>query len=139
MSEKNKATARRFWEEVFNNRNLELVDELFTDDYVYHGAAKQEIRGKDGLKGYLGMFFNAFPDVHVEVEDVLGEGDKTATRLVGEGTHEGELMGVAPSGKKIETMIICINRFEGDRIAENWELSDRLAVMRQTGATPGPR
>jgi len=133
MSEQNKAIIRRFWEEVFNSRKLDMIDNLVTPDYVYHGPAGQEIRGAGGLKQFLGMYFKAFPDVQVEIEDVFGEGDKVVSRVMGRGTHKGELMGIPPTGKQITVMVICTNRFEGEKIAEDWELIDLFGMMQQLG------
>jgi len=133
----NKETIRRFWEEVFNKRKLELVDNLFTEDYVYHGAAGQDVRGREGLKQFLTMYFNAFPDIHAEVEDVFGEGNAVASRAMCRGTHKGELMGMPPTGKQIEIRVICTNRFAGNRVAEDWELPDLFGMMQQLGAMGG--
>lgn len=138
MSEQNKNTIRRFWDQVFNGRQLDAIDSMFTDDYVYHGPAGQEIRGAEGLKQLLGMYFNAFPDVQVQVEDVLADGDKVMSRVIGRGTHEGEIMGIPPTGKKIEMTVLCINRFVGDRVAEDWELVDLFAMMQQLGVIQAP-
>lgn len=129
-----KAAIRRFWEEVFNKRKLELIDGLFTEDYIYHGAAGQDIRGREGLKQFLAMYFNAFPDMYAEVEDVFGEGDKIASRAMCRGTHKGELMGMPPTGKQIAIRVICTNRFSGSKIAEDWELPDLFGMMQQLGA-----
>lgn len=135
----NKEAIRRFWEEVFNQRKLELIDTLFTEDYVYHGAAGQDVRGREGLKQFLTMYFNAFPDMHAEVEDVFGEGDKVASRAMCRGTHKGELMGMPPTGKQIAIRVICTNRFEGNRAAEDWELPDLFGMMQQLGAMAPPK
>ncbi|HEY98384.1 MAG TPA: ester cyclase [Dehalococcoidia bacterium] len=129
-----KAAIRRFWEEVFNKRKLELIDGLFTEDYIYHGAAGQDIHGREGLKQFLAMYFNAFPDLYAEVEDVFGEGDKIASRAMCRGTHKGDLMGMPPTGKQIAIRVICTNRFSGSKIAEDWELPDLFGMMQQLGA-----
>lgn len=136
MSEQNKAIIRRFWDEVFNGRNLDAIDNLFTTDYVYHGPAGQEVRGTEGLKQFLSVYFNAFPDISADVEDIFAEGDKVVSRVTGRGTHQGELMGIAPTGKKIAITVICMNRFVGDRIAEDWELYDLFGMMQQLGVIP---
>lgn len=133
----NKETIRRFWEEIFNKRKLELVDEVFTDDYVYHGAAGQDVHGREGLKQFLTMYFNAFPDIRAEVEDVFGEGDKVASRSTCRGTHKGDLMGMPPTGKHVSIRVICTNRFVGNRVAEDWELPDLFGMMQQLGAMGG--
>ncbi|MFO7916609.1 MAG: ester cyclase [Anaerolineae bacterium] len=134
----NKATIRRFWDQVFNERDLDLIDELFTADWAYHGAGGQELKDPEELKGFLSMYFNAFPDMHATVEDVIAEDDRVVSRATGRGTHEGELMGVAPTGKQIEVMVICITRFEDGKIAEDWELVDLFGMMQQLGVISPP-
>lgn len=133
-TQENKHSIVRFWEEVFNDRKLELIDELFTEDYIYHGAAGQDIWGREGLKQFLSMYFNAFPDLHAKVEDVFGEGEKVASRVMCQGTHQGELMGMPPTGKKITIRVICTNLFSGDRVKEDWELPDLFGMMQQLQA-----
>lgn len=91
MSEQNKPTIRRFWEEFFNGRKLDVRDNMVTDDYAYYEPAGQEMRGTEGLKQSLGMHFNPFSDVKAEIEDVLGEGDKVVSRVMGSGTHKETL------------------------------------------------
>jgi steroid delta-isomerase-like uncharacterized protein len=135
----NKELIRRFWEQVFNGRRLELIDSMFTDDYVYHGAAGQEVVGREGLKQFLNMFFNAFPDMRVVVEDVFGEGDRVASRAMCRGTHKGELMGIPPTGKQVAVRVICTNRFSGSKVAEDWELPDMFGMMLQLGVIPPPK
>jgi len=134
--QENKEAIRVFWEEVFNKKKLELIDSLFTEDYVYHGAAGQDIQGREGLKQFLTMYFNAFPDIHAEIEDIFGEDDRVASRAMCHGTHQGELMGMPPTGKPVVIRVICTNRFSGSKIAEDWELPDLFGMMQQLGAMP---
>ena len=134
----NKDTVVRFWEEVFNWRNFKIIDQIFTEDYVYHGAGGQDVRGGEGMKQFLGMYFNAFPDLHAEVEEVFGEDNKLASRAMCRGTHKGELMGMPPTGKQIAIRVICINHFVGQKISEDWELPDLFGMMQQLGAIPTP-
>jgi len=136
--EGNKVILNHFWEEVFNMRNLDLIDELFTQDWSYHGTAGQELKGPQALKHFLSMFFNAFPDLKVTVEDLIAEEDKVVSRVTGRGTHKGELMKIAPTSKQVAITVICISRFEGDRIAEDWELIDLFGMMQQLGVIPPP-
>lgn len=135
---RNKAIIRRFWEDILNSRNWDLVDELVANDYVFHGSAGKEVRGREGLKQFLQMFVSAFPDLHFDVQDIFTEGDKAVSRLLGRGTHKGELMGIPPTGKKITTSVICIHRFVGSMIAEDWELIDLFGLMLQLGVIPQP-
>ena len=135
-TEQNKNIMRRFWEEVFNGRNFDLIDELFAKNWVYHGPAGQEIHGPEGLKQYLTIYFNAFPDLHAKVEDVFAEGDRVVSRATCSGTHKGDLMGIAPTGKQATIPAICISRFSGNKVAEDWELVDLLGMMQQLGIIP---
>src|SRR4028118_1132762 len=118
-TEENKALARRVLEEMFNKGNLDLADEVFAPDYVDHDPAMPEdIRGPEGFKGYVSIFRTAFPDIHLEIEDQVAEGDKVVTRWTGTGTHEGDLMGIAPTGNKVTLPGMEIVRFSGGKLAE---------------------
>jgi len=105
---------------------------------VFHGSAGKEVRGREELKQFLSMFFNAFPDLRFDVEDIFAEGDKVVSRVIGRGSHKGVLMGIPPTGKQIATTAICINRFVCERIAEDWELIDLFGMMVQLGVIPLP-
>jgi steroid delta-isomerase-like uncharacterized protein len=135
----NKDTVSRFWEEVFNSKKLNLIDNLFTEDYVYHGAAGQEVRGREGLKQFLSMYFGAFPDLHAEVEDIFGEGEKILSRATCHGTHQGQLMGMPPTGKQVAIRVICADRLAGQKVTESFELPDLFGMMQQLGAIPAQR
>ena len=135
----NKATIKRFWEEVFNKRKFDLIDEFFTKDYVYHGATGQDVRGGENLKGFLTIYFNAFPDLRAEVEDIFGEGDNILSRAMCRGTHKGQLMGIPPTGKQVAIRVICADHFSGKRIAESFELPDLFGMMQQLGVIPAPK
>lgn len=128
-TEQNKTTIRRFWEEVFNARNLDAIDSLFTTDCLHHGLDGQEMQGKENLRRSLNLYFKAFPDIHASVEDIFAEGDQVVSRATCRGTHQGELMGVGPTGKQVSITILCVSRFVGERIAEDWG-------MLQLGVTP---
>jgi predicted ester cyclase len=84
------------------------------------------------------MFFDAFPDLQGTVEDVVGEGDKVASRLRWRGTHQGELMGIPPSGKQVDFTLQAIHRIAEGKIVEGWVNYDTLGMMRQIGAIPEP-
>ena len=134
-AEENKAIVLRHWEEVVSKGNLDLIDEIFAPDFVAH-EADQDIRGPEGVRQFIVMLRAAFPDLHVTVEDVLAEGDKVVQRWSGHGSHQGELMGLPPSGKRISVAGITISRFEDGKVAEEWELYDMMGMMQQLGALP---
>ena len=134
--EENKAILRRVADEVLNQKNLDLVDEFYATDYVNHIPPNPEIRGSEGFKQFFAMQFAAFPDFHLTAEDVLAEGDKVVLRWTFTGTHEGELMGIPPTGKQVTYTGIVINRFADGKIVEDWEIADFLGMMQQL--TPPP-
>ncbi len=82
------------------------------------------------------MYRSAFPDTQITIEDQLAEGDMVATRWTARGTHQGELMGVPPSGNRVEVAGITISRIEGGKIEEDWDNYDALGMMQQIGAIP---
>ena len=138
VTEKNKAMVRRFWEEVFNGRKLSLIDEIFTADWVYHGVGGLKVYGQEGLKQFLTEYYNAFPDMQVKVENLIAEGDKVVSHVTSRGTHKGELMGIAPTGKQVTVPVICISRFVDDKIGENWEIIDLFGMLQQLDVIPSP-
>jgi steroid delta-isomerase-like uncharacterized protein len=138
-TQENKALARRVLEEMFNKGNLNLADEVFAPDYVDHDPAMPEdIRGPEGFKEYVSIFRTAFPDIHLEIEDQVAEGDKVVTRWTGTGTHEGDLMGIAPTGNKVTLPGMEIVRISGGKLAEGWEGYDSMVLMEQLGVMPSP-
>ena len=99
-TEKNKALVRHFFEEVLNQGKLALIDELHVPDFVYHNASRT-IHGLESFKQYLSMLLTAFPDLHVTIEDMIGEGDRVVVRFTFRGTHQGDLRGIPPTGKQV--------------------------------------
>jgi predicted ester cyclase len=84
------------------------------------------------------MYRSAFPDLHVEIEEQLAEGDLVATRWTATGTHEGDLMGIAPTGNRVTLPGMEIVRFSGGKLAEGWEGYDSMVMMQQLGVIPSP-
>jgi steroid delta-isomerase-like uncharacterized protein len=139
MSEENKAIARRALEEVFNAGNLGVVDEIVSEDHVHHDPAMpEEGHGRERVKEFVSMYRSALPDVHVEIEDQIAEGDRVATRWVTSGTHEGDLMGINPTGNRVRVVGMTIHGIADGQIAETWEIYDALGMMQQIGAIPSP-
>ena len=136
MSEQNKTVARRAVEECFNKGNLAVVNEIFASNYVDHNAPPGLPPGVEGFKQLVTMYRNAFPDVRVTIDDVITEGDKVVIRWTGRGTHKGNLMSVAPTGKQVTVTGIGIDRFANGKIVEHWECFDQLGMMQQVGAIP---
>ena len=138
-AEENKAVVRRFLDEVFGGGNLEIVDEIFAPDYVLHDPAMPgEVSGTEGIKQYVSMYRGAYPDTHFTIEEQISEGDHVVTRWTGQGTHRGELLGIAPTGKLVTVTGIEFDRVSGGRIEETWVNYDALGMMQQLGVIPTP-
>ncbi|HXZ05966.1 MAG TPA: ester cyclase [Ktedonobacteraceae bacterium] len=136
-TESNKAVTHQFLEELFNKRNLAIVDALCVTNVVNHGLGP-EASGIERTKRSAGMYLAAFPDLHFAFEDYIAEGDQVVVRWTSTGTHKGELMGIPPTGKQFSATGIEIYRFEGGKIVEHWLASDQLGMLQQLGVVPAP-
>ena len=138
-AEESKATMRRYFLDAFAQGNYDLLDELLAPDYVNHTPATPDLpTGPEGVKGVVTMFRSAMPDLRVLIEDMIAEGDKVATRYTLEGTHEGELFGVPPTGQRLSIESITVERVSDGKIREHWRVTDELGMMQQLGAIPAP-
>jgi steroid delta-isomerase-like uncharacterized protein len=137
-TEENKATFRRYVEEVGNAGNLDLADDVF-DRYLAHQPDGSVLeRGPEDVKRFMGEFRSAFPDFHSTIEDQIAEGDRVVTRWRMRGTHQGEFRGIAPTGKELDITGIGIFRFSDGKVVESWDNFDQLGMMRQLGMVPEP-
>jgi steroid delta-isomerase-like uncharacterized protein len=129
---------RRFYDEVLGNGNLDMIDEMATEDIVDHeeGLPGQP-PGIEGVKFFITALRNAFPDIRAEVDVTLSDGDLAAARTIARGTHQGEFLGVPPSNKSVEFEGIDIIRVEDGKVAEHWGVTDTMSLMQQIGAIPG--
>jgi steroid delta-isomerase-like uncharacterized protein len=116
---------------------LDLVEEIYAPDYVAHDPTMPEdTRGVEGAREFYGMYRSAFPDTEITIEDQLAEGDMVATRWTARATHQGELMGVPPSGNRVEVPGVTISRIGGGKVVEEWNNYDALGMMQAIGAVP---
>lgn len=137
--EENKALVRRLIEEVFNRGAISLVDELFAPDFVEHEELPPGIPpGREAVKQLATMFRNAFPDFNVTIDDLIGEGDKVVVRSTWSGSHKGEFMGIAPTGKRVSFGVIDAIRLVGGKVVEHWGQMDKMGLMQQLGVFPAP-
>lgn len=132
-AEENKVKQRRVFEEVLNKGNLEILPELFAPNYSFNSPLGGELKGPEGFKQLTTMFHTALPDIHITIDDMFAEGDKVATRFTITGTFKGEMMGIAPTGKKAAVAGIVITRWEGGKEVEAWESLDTLGFYQQLG------
>ncbi len=132
--------SRRLLEESFNTGNFELLDQLIAPEALNHDpglpAQMRDLRGPDAVKRVVAMYRAAFPDVRMTVDDVIASGDKVVLRWHGEGTHRGELAGLAPTGVHGSTSGISIDRWQDGKIVEVWAEWDSMGLARQLGAAP---
>jgi steroid delta-isomerase-like uncharacterized protein len=138
VAEKNKVLERRAWEEVWNQGNLAAVDDIFATNYIGHNPGMPPVSGTEGYKQFFTIYSTAFPDMHYAIEDMVAEGDKVATRWTMTGTHQGELMGIPPTGVRITVTGISMSRFADGKLAEGWNSYDILGMMQQLGVIPLP-
>ncbi|MBC8186241.1 ester cyclase [candidate division KSB1 bacterium] len=134
----NKAAIQQLVDEAWNKGNFAVVDELLSTNYVLHVDAPGARKDREGYKQAIAMYRAAFPDFLFTIEDMIAVGDKVVIRCTMGGTHEGELMGVAPTGKKLSMTAIAIRRFEDGKIVEEWVETNMLGVMQQMGVIPMP-
>jgi len=138
-TEENKAQVQRLIDEAWNKGNLAVVDEILSPNYVLHINAPGARMDLDGYKQALSMYHNALSGFGFTVEDMIAEGDKVVIRWTIRGTHNGEYMGVAATGKDVSVTGIAIRRLENGKIVEEWVEMDRLGLMQQMGAVPSPK
>jgi steroid delta-isomerase-like uncharacterized protein len=137
MSEEhNKAIILRLFEEVWSHGDLAVADEMVDPNMVDHVTRPGNPIGLAGYKQTVTMFRNAFPDLAITSDDQIAVGDKVAVLWTARGTHLGELMGVAPTGKRIEVRGMYLYRFAGGKVAERAGARDMLGLMQQIGAIP---
>ncbi len=138
-AEENKALVRRYVEEVVNRRSLDVLDEIFAADFVQYGGEPDQVSGVEDLKQFFVMLRSGFPDFQGTIEDLFAtEGDKVVLRFTFRGTHQGEFMGVAPTGRQVTMAGIDIFRVADGKIVELWGQEDMLGMMQQLGVVPEP-
>lgn len=135
----NKALVRRYLEEVVSRGNLAAADQLVAADVVFTSPYTPEpIRDLAGFKQMIGGLHSAFPDMRLDEEDVIAEGDRVASRWVVRGTHQGEFMGLPPTGRQFAITGMSIYRIAGGKIVEGWVNDDSLGMLQQLGVIPAP-
>lgn len=139
VEQRNKAIVHRFLEEVINQRNPAAAVAVCSHSLAWHGGAMGQADDLAGFQSRMAAIFAAFPDLSVEVHDVIAEQDRVAVRLTVHGTQLGEFQGIPPTGKRITSSAIDTFRIADNRIVEEWWQHDVLGVMRQIDAMPAVR
>ena len=135
-TETNKAIVRRLEEQVWNKHRLDLFEEFYTEDTILHAASFPSRSGLQAVKEDVAMMLNVYPDIQVAEEDMIAEGDEVVLRWTMRGTHQGELLGIPPTGKQITNAGISIYRLVNGKIAEEWFWPDNLNSFQQMGVIP---
>ena len=133
----NKATVRRYFEQVLNEQRHDLVEEFLTENIELHGSGLPP--GLEVVKQWFATFATAFPDGYTTIEDMVAEGDRVVARAAFNGTHRAEVQGIPATGKTVNMPGIAIFRLDNGKIAEGWLVNDNLSLMQQLGVIPGPQ
>ena len=136
-AEENKKVVQRFWKVWEEEDFVDLIDELLAPDYVNHSPGiPDQPTGPEGVKAVVSMFRSGMPDLRVTIDDMIAEGDRVATRYTIEGTHEGDLFGVPPTGRRLSIESMTVERVSGGKIREHRRITDTLDMMQQLGVVP---
>lgn len=140
MPEGSKRLFQRYFDEVTNKGNFDLIDEMFAADYAHHDPANPDraIGGVGDVKFHLMALRNAFPDVKFQVEDMIEEGDRILVRWTATLTHTGDYFGIPPSGKAATISGMNLWRVTDGKAVEGWVNRDDIGLLRQIGAIPTP-
>jgi len=134
----NKGLARRFYQEVYVDWNMALVDRLVSSQFTSHDWPQGGPTGPQAFRDYYAAIRSAVPDARYEVEDLIAEGDRVVVRWRLLGTHRGDFRGIAPTGRAIALKGIAIYRVEGGKLMERWVVSDLHGLLEEI-RQPAPR
>ena len=123
----------RLHAELFASRDLEVLERFFAPDVVSHNMPPGFPSGVEGVRRFFETFQGAFPDAEVRIDEVVVEGDRAAVATTIEGTHTGELLGMAPTGRRVAVSGIDLVRVQDGRIVEHRGLTDTVGLLRQLG------
>ena len=134
MATDNLEKSRRIFEKVWNEKQVEQIDELVAPDYVHHDVLSPDQTGIKAYKQFVDFYHNAFPDIRFNIEDEISNGDRVVIRWTVTGTHNGDLPGLPPAGRPISVTGITIGRLSDGKFVESWNNWDALGMMQQLGA-----
>jgi steroid delta-isomerase-like uncharacterized protein len=128
---------KKTWDE-WNKRNREFLDSALDSNYTFYPSSGNPMSHETTM-GMLEMFWNAFPDLTLDIQDIMASNDMVVSRLISRGTHEGEFTGIPATGNNIEITGINIVRIKEGKIIEEWETFDVLSMMMQLGMELKPK
>lgn len=129
---------RRLFDEVVNQRSLDVIDQLVVEDYIEHDPLPGQREGREGLRDRVSILVAGL-DPYFTIEDVIAEGDRVVVRWRNHGTHVDTFLGMPATGKPFDIPGIDIYRVENDRLAEHWHVVDQLSMLVQVGLLPAPQ
>ncbi len=140
-AELNKAIVSRFYEELWNKRNLSVADEIFAADCVTHqlqsGSTSDGVpRSPEAIKDHVASWLAGFPDLRFSIEQMIAEADHVVSRSIMHGTHTGVWNGLAPTGKQVSIRMFVDHRIENGKIVEDWVLVEALGFFPQLELVP---
>ena len=131
-----KAAQRRFVEEYQTKGDVSVAEEMLADDFVDHTPFGEIPGTREGVMQLFAMLRQAFPDLRAEIHDLLADGDRVVTRKTFHGTHQGDFMGMPPTGKQVAWDVIDIVEHRNDKMVAHWNVVDAFSLMMQLGAIP---
>ncbi len=137
MSEENAALVHHWFEEVWNNRRIYLIEELLAEDSITHGLTDVQGNipaGREGFRSLFYAFIGAFPNLKITVEDIISEDERVVARCTVRGTHRGDGLGVPPTDISVEFTGLCLMKIKDGKIAEAWNQFDFMDMYQQLGA-----
>ena len=137
-AEENKAFIQHLIDEVYNQGNLDVVDELVAPEVYNHPAVPEHQHGTAGFKHVMEWVREFSSDVHYDIDDIIAEGDKVAVRMTQSGTHTGTVRDIPPTGKSFSVDYVHWFRLADGKVAEMWAVRDDLTRLQQLGLMPAP-
>ncbi len=138
MSKEQNIKAQEAFGEAVNAGKLADIKKYVADNVMDHDPAPDQGPGAQGLVDFFTQFRAAFPDLKIEPETLVADDDKVALAYTATGTHQGDFMGIAATGRKVKARGLQIGRFEDGKLVERWGMSDQLGMLQQIGAQLKP-
>ncbi|MDL5361233.1 ester cyclase [Halalkalicoccus sp. NIPERK01] len=136
FADENQEIAERVFTDLLDGHDLDLVSELYAEDCVFYGMSGPEAIDRDEYEAFLAMYFEAFPDLSFEIEEMISDDGRVSVRWTSRGTHENDLMDVPATGKSATVTGMSFVHVEDGRIVETYNNHDRLGLLEQLGAIP---
>ena len=134
-----KKANEHFYDEVFRRHNVDAIDELLAGDFVEHTPAPGQATDRQGAKDFIGQVLQAFPDLEVEIENEIAEGDTVSAVVRMTGTRRADFVGIPATGCKVSVYAMDVTRVRDGRFSDHWGLADMDGLMAQLGVTLGGR